>query len=213
MEEFEVSAKTVDEAIEEAIGRLQVDKSEVEIEIISKGKQGLFGLGSEDAKIRVKRRSHESKENIAPLAKEILENILSLMKIPATVEIRENHGEESNVTLDVSGDELGVLIGRRGDSLTSLQYIVNLIVSRKLKLNARVTVDVERYRERRYDALRNLALRMGDEAKSSGRSISLEPMPSNERRIVHLALRDSSDVTTQSVGQGESRKVVILPKN
>jgi spoIIIJ-associated protein len=135
------------------------------------------------------------------------------MNVQTEVDVREDVDEHTRVLLDVSGTDLGILIGRRGDTLSSLQYVVNLIVSRKLKVNARVTVDVEHYRERRYESLRNLALRIADEVKSTDRSISLEPMPSNERRIVHLSLRDYLDVSTQSVGHGEGRKVVISPQN
>lgn len=212
MEEFEVSAKTVDEAIALAIDRLQVDRSEVEIEVLSKGKPGIFGFGAEQARVRVKPRLQLPSEDIAALAKEVLERLLTLMKVPAAVQIGEVPGEETRIALDISGDDLGVLIGRRGETLSSLQYLVNLIASRRLKVNAGVTVDVERYRQRRHEALQRLALRIADRVKSTERPISLEPMPSSERRIIHLVLRDDPEVTTQSVGQGESRKVVISPK-
>ena len=125
--------------------------------------------------------------------------------------LRENTDQPDDKVLDVSGEDLGILIGRRGDTLSSLQYVVNLITSRKLRVNAGVTLDVEHYRERRYESLRSLAQRTADEVKSTARSISLEPMPSNERRIVHITLRDDSEVATQSVGHGEGRKVVISP--
>lgn len=211
MEEFEVSAKTVDEAIEQALNQLQVDRSEIQIEVLSKGKQGIFGFGSEEARIRVKPQVHIPAEEVAGLAKEVLEKILSLMKVQAAVSLRQDSSEEGLV-LDVTGNDLGILIGRRGDTLSSLQYVVNLIVSRELKFHAGISVDVERYRQRRYDSLRNLALRVADEVSLSEHSIGLEPMPSWERRIVHLALHDDLRVTTQSVGQGESRKVVISLK-
>ena len=212
MEEFEVSAKTVDEAIALAIDRLQVDRSEVEIEVLSRGKQGIFGFGAAQARVWVKPRLQLSSEDIAALAKEVLERLLTLMKVPATVQVREVPEEETGIALDISGDDLGVLIGRRGETLSSLQYLVNLIASRRLKVNAGVTIDVERYRQRRHEMLQRLALRIADRVKSTERPISLEPMPSSERRIIHLVLRDDPEVTTQSVGQGESRKVVISPK-
>ena len=213
MEEFEVSAKTVDEAIALAIDRLQVDRSEVEIEVLSKGKPGIFGFGAEQARVLVKPRLQLPSEDIAALAKEVLERLLTLMKVPATVQIREAPEEETRIALDISGDDLGVLIGRRGETLSSLQYLVNLIASRRLKVNAGVTIDVERYRQRRHETLQRLALRIADRVKFTERPISLEPMPSSERRIIHLVLRDDPEVTTQSVGQGESRKVVISPKS
>ncbi|MFC1998794.1 RNA-binding cell elongation regulator Jag/EloR [Chloroflexota bacterium] len=212
MEELEVGAKTVDEAIEQALDKLGLDKSEVEIEIISKGKAGIFGFGSEEARVIVRRRTESVDMDVAALGKEVLSELLDFMDISATVDVRQDVDEHTRVLLDVSGTDLGILIGRRGDTLSSLQYIVNLIASRKLRVNAGLTVDVERYRERRYESLRNLATRTADEVKSTDRSISLEPMPSNERRIVHLTLRESLDVFTQSVGHGEGRKVVISPK-
>jgi spoIIIJ-associated protein len=218
MDELEVGAKTVDEAIDQALDKLGLDRSEVEVEIISKGKAGIFGFGSEEAKVIVRRRTENADMDIAALdiatlGKEVLSELLTLMNVQTEVDVREDVDEHTRVLLDVSGTDLGILIGRRGDTLSSLQYVVNLIVSRKLKVNARVTVDVEHYRERRYESLRNLALRIADEVKSTDRSISLEPMPSNERRIVHLSLRDYLDVSTQSVGHGEGRKVVISPPN
>ena len=217
MEELEVSAKTVDEAIALALDKLQVDRSEVEIEVLSKGKPGIFGFGVEQARIVVKPRLQPPSENVAALANEVLERLLTLMKVPAIIQLSKPSGGKAGeapvpITLDISGDDLGILIGHRGETLSSLQYLLNLIVSRRLKVNAGVTIDVERYRERRHEALQDLALRIANQVKSTGRSISLEPMPPSERRIIHLALRDDPDVATQSVGQGESRKVAILPK-
>jgi|TARA_B100002003_G_C14061839_1_gene511133 spoIIIJ-associated protein len=213
MEELEVGAKTVDEAIEQALDKLGLDRSEVEINIISKGKAGIFGFGAEEAKVVVKRLTGNTDMDVAAFSKEVLSELLALMNVSAEIDVRENVDEHTKVLLDVSGADLGILIGRRGDTLSSLQYLVNLIVSRKLMVNAGVTVDVEHYREHRYESLRNLALRVADEVKSTDRSISLEPMPSNERRIVHLSLREHPDVATQSVGHGEGRKVVISLKD
>ena len=212
MEELEVGAKTVDEAVEQALDKLGLDKSEIEVEIISKGKAGIFGFGSEEARVIVRRRTESADMDNAALGKDVLGELLVLMNVAAQVDVREDVDEHTRVLLDVSGADLGILIGRRGDTLASLQYVVNLIASRKLKVNAGITVDVERYRERRYESLRNLATRIAGEVKSTDRSISLEPMPSNERRIVHLTLREHPDVSTQSVGHGEGRKVVISPK-
>ena len=212
MEELEVGAKTVDEAVEQALDKLGLDKSEIEVEIISKGKAGIFGFGSEEARVIVRRRTESADMDNAALGKDVLGELLVLMNVAAQVDVREDVDEHTRVLLDVSGADLGILIGRRGDTLASLQYVVNLIASRKLKVNAGITVDVERYRERRYESLRNLATRIAGEVKSTDRSISLEPMPSNERRIVHLTLREHPDVSTQSVGHGEGRKVIISPK-
>jgi spoIIIJ-associated protein len=213
MDELEISAKTVDDAITQALNKLNVDRSQINVEVINKGKQGILGFGAEEAKIRVRLidKTVLPDTEVAELAEKVLRNLLISMHIPADVQIRHDQ-EESKMVLDVVGDNLGILIGRRGSTLSSLQYIVNLIVSRKLKTNARVTIDVEKYRERRFESLRSLAIRLADEVKSTKRPISLEPMPANERRIVHMALREDSDIVTQSVGQGEGRKVVISLK-
>ncbi len=227
MDELEAGGKTVDEAIELALDKLGLDRSEVEIEVLSQGKAGIFGFGSEEARVRVKRLTDSADKSdivdtdtgedvgedvdVSSLSKQVLSSILDLMGITADIDARQQT-DGDRVLLDVSGDDLGILIGRRGDTLASLQYMVNLIVSRRLKVNAGVTVDVERYRERRYDSLRKLAVKIAAEVSSTTRPISLEPMPSNERRIVHIALRDNPEVFTQSVGHGEGRKVVVLPK-
>lgn len=212
MDELEVGAKNVDEAVKQALDKLGLTRSEVQVEIISEGKAGIFGFGSEEARVIVKRRVESDDMDITALGKEVLGDLLNLMNVTAQVDVREDVDEHTRVLLDVTGADLGILIGRRGDTLASLQYIVNLITSRKLKVNAGVMIDVERYRERRYESLRNMATRIADEVKSTDHSISLEPMPSNERRIVHITLRDDPDVSTQSVGHGEGRKVVISPK-
>ena len=138
MEELEVGAKTVDEAIEQALDKLGLDRSEVEIEIISKGKAGIFGFGSEEARVIVRRRTDSPgvDTDVAALGKEVLSELLGLMNISATVDVRQDVDEHTRVLLDVSGTDLGILIGRRGDTLSSLQYIVNLIASRKLMVNA-----------------------------------------------------------------------------
>ena len=136
------------------------------------------------------------------------------MRIEATVTVRppETPGDGLGLTkavLDVEGDDLGMLIGRRGSTLASLQYMTNLIVSRRFKQNAPFSVDVEGYRRRREESLRALAFRMAERVRSTGRPVTLEPMPPSERRIVHMALADDPEVATESVGEGEARKVSI----
>lgn len=212
MEDLEVSARTVDEAVELALDELGVSESEVEIEVLSEGKSGIFGIGAEEAKIRVRllRQPPSEKHDVAQMAKDVLGELLTRMQVTAEVSIGEDAGKEATaIPLEVSGDDLGILIGWRGETLSSLQYIVNLIVSRELKTNAWVIVDVEGYRKHRQEALRNLAIRIADRVKATGRSFVLEPMSSAERRIIHMALGDDPDVITQSIGEGESRKVVV----
>lgn len=148
------------------------------------------------------------------MARETLQTMLGHMGISAAIEVREppQTGEGAPaVSLDITGDDLGILIGRRGETLASLQYVLNLVVSRQLKAHAGISVDVEGYKERRAEALKSLALRMAERVRETGRSVTLEPMPANERRLVHLALKDEPGVSTFSMGEGESRKVSINP--
>ncbi len=220
MEEVEASGKTVDEAIASALEQLKLDRSQVEVEIISAGRSGLFGLGGENARVLVRPTTIEQVGLESPtikMAVEFLQRLLELMSIEAEVAARlpETPGDglgRASAVLDVAGEDLGILIGRRGSTLASLQYTVNHMVSRQLKSKALVTVDVEGYRRRREENLKGLALRLAEKVKSTGRTITLEPMPANERRIVHLALADDPQVTSFSLGDGESRKVAISPK-
>jgi len=216
MESVEVSAKTEEEAIAIALAELGLSRSEVEVVVVKKGKTGIFGFGSEEVRVRVTplEQKPEGGEDVAGLAEGVLQDILSLMKVPASVVLdKSGTGEVGNIPLDIKGEDLGILIGRRGETLSALQYLVNLIISRRLKSRVGVVVDVEGYRQRRYESLRSLARRLAEQVKSTGRSVTLEPMPPNERRIIHLELKDNPDVTTQSIGQGEERKIAILSKS
>jgi len=220
MEEVEANGKTVDEAIASALEQLQLDRSQVEVEIISAGRTGLFGLGGENARVLVRPVTTEQVGLDSPtikMAVEFLQRLLELMSIDAEVTTRppETPGDgvgRASAVLDVAGEDLGILIGRRGSTLASLQYTVNHMVSRQLKSKALVTVDVEGYRRRREENLKGLALRLAEKVKGTGRTITLEPMPANERRIVHLALANDPQVASFSLGDGESRKVAISLK-
>lgn len=153
------------------------------------------------------------------VAMEVVSTLLDKMGVLAAVEVVDHGGEKdpqtgelSPLVLNVVGDELGGLIGRRGETLRDLQFIVRLIISRRLGEWPNVVVDVEGYKARREETLRALALRMRDQVLKTGRPVVLEPMPAHERRIVHLALRDDPDVYTESTGEDDHRKVQILPK-
>ena len=156
--------------------------------------------------------------DIAELAKSVLERLLTEMGVVASVMLQDKapvEGEEEAtvpIAFDIKGDDLGILIGRRGQALFYLQYIVRLIVAHQTKTWAPIIIDVEGYKQRRYEALRALAWRLAEQVKVRGVPFSLEPMSAYERRIIHIALADHPDVTTQSIGEGEARKVVILPK-
>jgi|YelNatPaOPRAMG01_1025707.scaffolds.fasta_scaffold143665_2 spoIIIJ-associated protein len=213
MKELEVSGRTVDEAVRKALEQLGVGEDEIEVVVLKKGRSGLLGVGAEEAKVRVRLlRPQSEKVDIANLAKDVLTNLLKYMGIKAEVSIVPPTSGDLPISLDIDGEDLGVLIGRRGQTLSSLQYLVRLIVSEKLKIWVAINVDIAGYKKRRYESLRNLALRLAEQAKRSRRAVTLEPMPADERRIIHLTLADHPDVTTQSMGEGEERKVVIFPR-
>ena len=230
MENLEINGKTVDEAIAKALKQLGVEKEDVNITIISEGKSGgLFGLGSEDALISVELLESASLGNKAPepvaptseavitAARETLEELLKLMGVDGKV-VPGNYPDESGepnsapIAFNIEGEDLGILIGRRGQTLSSLQYILRLIVGRKTNTWLPIVIDAESYKQRRYEALQALAHRMAENVKTKGIPFTLEPMPPYERRIVHMALANHSAVFTESIGEGESRKVVIKPK-
>jgi len=218
MESLEVSAKTVEEAVDSALIELGLSRSDVEVEVLQEGKNGILGWGGEDARVRIvplaadERQQGEGGSDIAETVVEVVESLLSMMDVEASIEVTEAGNGDSPMVVEINDGDLGILIGRRGQSLAALQYIVNFVVSRKLGSNARVTVDVAGYRKRRQEELESLALRVADLVKSSKRAITLESMPSIERRIIHIVLRDEPEITTGSVGFGDNRKVVISPR-
>ncbi len=220
MESLEIRGKTVEEAIQRALKRLGVCREEIEVTVVKEGKSGILGLGAEEARIRVRSlvKMPEKESDIAGVAKDVLESLLTMIGVAASIVLQAKpfvEGEEgvtAPITLDIKGDDLGILIGRRGQTLFCLEYIVRLIVGHQTKAWVPIIVDVEGYKQRRYEALRALAWRMAEQVKDEGTPFTLEPMPAYERRIVHLALAEHPDVTTESIGWGESRKVVILPK-
>ena len=213
MKELEVSAKTVDEATRVALEQLGITRDEVEVTVIKKGKSGVLGMGAEDAVIRVIILEDEPKleavPDVAIIAKQVLTDLLKAMKIDATVEAIISAEAGVPVSLNIEGDDLGVLIGRRGQALSSLQYLVRLIVAEKVKQWISINVDVDWYKKRHYDALRKLALRLAEQVARRKHPITMEPMPPDERRIIHITLANNPDVTTQSTGEGNSRRVVI----
>ncbi|MBN2387015.1 MAG: Jag N-terminal domain-containing protein [Anaerolineales bacterium] len=157
----------------------------------------------------------QDEDEILRLARETVSGLLEIMKIKARIEA--SYGEEDEegnraITVDIHGNDLGILIGRRAEILNSLQYLVNLIVSKQVEHWVQIVVDVEGYRARRIRQLRQIARRMADQAMRTGRRQVLEPMAANERRIIHLELRDHPQVLTQSIGDEPARKVTIVPK-
>lgn len=156
--------------------------------------------------------------DVPSIAREILQGMLDRMDVKARAEIVEPRltvepGQEPPLVLNIEGEDLGILIGRRGETLAALQYLVRLMVNHRIHRWTNLVVDVEGYKARREDQLRSLAERMADRATKSGRAVALEAMPPAERRIIHITLRNHPHVTTQSVGEGEHRKVTIIPKD
>jgi len=217
MRELEISAKTVEEAIQHALDQLGVSQEEVEVTVLKEGRSGIMGLGAEEARIKVRPLSPTAGESITETAKGILESLLARIGVDSSVEpqpappLEEEKGTPP-VAFDIKGEDLGILIGRQGQTLACLQYIVRLIVAHKIKTWVPVVVDVEGYRQRRSEKLRALASRIAELVKVKRTPFTLRPMPAYERRIIHLALVEHPDVTTESTGEGESRRVVILPK-
>lgn len=209
----EFSGKSVEEAIELALRELSVEREEVEVEVLSKGRSGLLGLGGEPARIRVTRIVSSDPYT---QAQNLVHDILSLLKVSARAGLKSGPGGASEpsqgAVINIEGEDAGLLIGRKGETLLAFQFLVNIILQHRLHVRIPLTLDVEGYRERRQNALQALALRMAERVASSGRSITLEPMPPHERRIVHIALGGHPRVSTQSVGMGDARKVSIISK-
>jgi spoIIIJ-associated protein len=213
---MEISARSVEEAIQQALEQLGVSQEEVNITVLNEGKRGIFGRGGEEAKIRVEPIG-KMDSDITEVAKTVLETLITKLGVVASVvpQAKLVAGEEEEATpinLDIEGDDLGILIGRRGQTLACLQYLVRLIVGHQTEAWVPIVIDVEGYKQRRYEALQALAWRLAEQVKASKMPFTLEPMLAYERRIIHLALADHADVTTESIGEGEARRVVIRPK-
>jgi spoIIIJ-associated protein len=161
----------------------------------------------------------EKQGDIFKAAKNVLEKLLDLMDIPASVTlsseftVEDKEGTASSIGLNIEGEDLGILIGRRGQTLASLQYIVRLITTHQTQVRMPIVIDVEGYKRRRCEGLRALARRLAEQVKSRRMPFTMEPMSAFDRRVIHLALADHPDVTTKSTGVGEARKVVILPRS
>ena len=201
----EKTGKTVQEAIDLALEELQCDKDNVDIEVLEEGTKGIFGLiGNKVARVRV-----TVKESNSEKAKEFLANVLEKMKVDAEIIAEEN---EDSILLRVKGDDIGIVIGRRGEMLDSLQYLTSLVVNKNSEDYKRVIIDIENYRQKREETLVKLANRLADRVVKYKKNITLEPMNPYERRVIHSSLQDHKYVETYSVGEEPNRKVVITLK-
>ena len=264
---IQVSAKTVDLAVEKGLAQLGLSRDQVEVQVIKEGSRGVLGIGAEDALVSIllpepeaavaeaqpeppppssvaaapqgDAGSHGADDDEegyvsakprvqdagaapadvdpAAVAQAFLQDLLERMGIGgARVELVEpatpSEEREDTIILNVTGDDLGVLIGRRGETLRDVQFITRLAVSRQIQNWPNIVVDIEYYKMRREKLLVDLARRMAEKARLNHQPVALEPMPAHERRIVHMALRDYPGVFTESTGEDEARKVVIMPR-
>lgn len=206
MEFVEFTAKTVDDAITSACQKFLVTSDKLEYEVIEEGSTGFLGFNAKPARIRAK-----VKGSVEDTAREFLDDVFSAMKMVVVVDVKYDEIENS-LDVDLSGDDMGVLIGKRGQTLDSLQYLVSLVVNKEAEDYIRVKVDTENYRKRRKETLENLAKNIAYKVKRTKRSVSLEPMNPYERRIIHSALQNDKFVTTHSEGDEPFRHVVVTLK-
>lgn len=236
---LEIEAPSVAEAIEQGAQALNVTPDDLDYEVLEAPAKGLFGVGGRPARVRLTLRpgtpvppapapaaraapadaaprSAPDEDEALQVAGDTVRELLQRMGVRAEVTAAwgpaPEAGELRPLLVDIHGNDLSILIGRKGETLSALQYITRLIVGKELGSPTAVVVDVEGYRGRRERQLRQLARRMADQAVEAGRTMTLEPMPANERRIVHIELRDRDDVATESVGEGDQRKVTIAPR-
>ena len=210
MEERVMTARTVEEAIELALKELDVDRDEAEVEILSRGKAGFLGIGAELARVKVTKISEG--RTAASLAVETISRILQAAGVNVSRTLRSAHDPDAGgPVIDLEGEDSGLLIGRRGQTLAALQFLVNMIVRKEFGEGVRVVLDVEHYRQRRESSLREMATKVASRVVQTSRSVTLEPMNAADRRIVHTTLTDYSGVGTESSGMGEDRKVTISP--
>ena len=211
MNRIETSGKTVEEAIEIGLKELDVNRSEVEIKVVSKGKTGILGIiRSESARVIL--NIVEKPTDLVKVATDTLQKLIARMDVSVFVNlISADNLELGGPSFEIDGEDAGLLIGRKGQTLRSLQVITAMISSNKLNEQVRIDIDIAGYKNRRYDSLANLASKVAGQVIGTGNSITLEPMPSNERRIIHVTLADDERVSSVSSGTGDSRKVTINP--
>ena len=209
MEYIECTGKTVEDAVQEACIKLSSTKENIEFEVIEKESSGFLGIiGGKPAKIKAWTKKVVSLEDIA---KDFIKDVCNAMNIAVVVDIKVNN-DERVMEINLSGDDMGVLIGKRGQTIDSLQYLVSLVVNKESEEYYRIKLDTENYRERRKQTLENLAKNIAYKVKRTKRNVSLEPMNPYERRVIHSALQNDRYVTTRSEGEEPFRHVVVCLK-
>jgi spoIIIJ-associated protein len=233
---LEVIAATVDEAVAQGLAQLGLAKDAVEVEVLDVGGKGFLGIGGRQARVRLTVKAVDAtpapkpalpqtprasipaaaeEDHILAFARQTVIELVTKMKVDARITARYDESESEKgpaIRIDIRGDDLSVLIGRRAETLSALQYISALIVSKEAGHWIQLVVDVEGYRNRRERQLRQLARRMADQAMKTGKRQVLEPMSAAERRVIHIELRNYEGVTTESIGEEPTRKITIIPK-
>lgn len=206
MEFIQISAKTVDDAITEALIQLGVSSDQLEYEVIEKGSTGFLGINSKKAVIKARK-----KETLEDRIKTFLDEMLKAMKIDAVIDMTYDP-EKRNVDIELSGSEMGILIGKRGQTLDAIQYLVSIVANKDSEEYIRVKIDTENYRKRRRDTVEGLARNLAYKVKRTKKPVSLEPMNAYERRVIHSTLQNDKYVSTYSEGEEPYRHVVIALK-
>ena len=223
MKYVETEGKTIEEAISKACEELKASREELKIEVLANGSSGFLGLvGAKRAQIRATLRetavaaeketglpADASSHMAAETARKTLQDLLGLLEIEAGIDLKE---EPERILLNIKGDGSGLLIGRKGQTLDALEYLINKIVHKGAEDKKRIIVDTENYRSRREESLVLLAQRLGDKAKRLGRPVTISPMSAHDRRLIHLALQEDKTLRTCSTGTGLYRKIVISPE-
>ncbi len=222
---LEIAGKSPEDAIAKGLAQLGLGSDDVIIEVLSKSAaEARVRLTPFPMEAGAQTSATSANVDTDAIAKDVLDHLLRGVGIRATIELSKGELAEDETEsesgapaepptiLNITGNDLSLLIGRKGETLSSLQMMTRLITAHKVGRNVNLVVDVEHYKTRREESLRNLALRLAEQVQVKGRTVALEPMPPNERRIIHIALRDHDGVMTQSVGVGDERKVTIIPK-
>ncbi|HUT70849.1 MAG TPA: RNA-binding cell elongation regulator Jag/EloR [Desulfatiglandales bacterium] len=205
MSSIEIEARTTEEAIKKACEHLHLSQEDLDIEVLESRSAGIFGLiGNKKARIRVKIKT----DNSMLVAEETLERIISLMSLDSKVS-GEKKGDD--IVLNIEGSNTAILIGYKGRTLEALEYIVNKVVNKAAEKKVRVILDSENYRQRREESLQRLALKMGDQAKRTGKTVTMNAINPHDRRIIHLTLKGDPQVQTKSDGEGLLKRVCIIP--
>ncbi len=206
MEYITIEAKTVDDAITEALVQLGITSDQIEYEVIEKGSTGFLGIGNKPAIIKAKK-----KNTIEDVAREFLSSVMDTMNLKVELEISRDE-IENTLNINMIGDNMGILIGKRGQTLDSLQYLTSLVLNKNSEDYVKVILDTENYRERRKETLENLAKNIAFKVKRTKRPVTLEPMNPFERRVIHYALQNDAYVTTHSEGEEPYRHIVVTLK-